>query len=28
YPPIQLSQSEAETLQIIGQVVHIGKNLI
>ncbi|WP_233115383.1 LexA family transcriptional regulator [Aggregatibacter actinomycetemcomitans] len=28
YPPIQLTQAEAENLQIIGQVVHIGKNLI
>ncbi|WP_373100830.1 MULTISPECIES: XRE family transcriptional regulator [Pasteurellaceae] len=27
YPPIRLTQAEAEDLQVIGQVVHIGKNL-
>ena len=28
YPPIILSKDEAENLQVIGQLVHLGKNMI
>lgn len=28
YPPILLSKDEAENLQVIGQLVHLGKNMI
>ena len=28
YPPVLLSKDEAENLQVIGQLVHLGKNMI